>query len=102
MYNIQFTRQAQKDAVRVRHAGLKPKVDDIINTVIKNPYEESQGFEVLKHDFAGTCSRRINRHHRFHYDVLPNADGLKDENDEPYEGIIKVISMWTHYHKEKK
>ena len=54
---------------------------------------------MLKHDLKGACSRRINRQHRFVYEVLPNSEELKDPDGELYEGIIKVISMWTHYHE---
>jgi len=99
MYSLQLTKQAQKDAMQVERAGLKAKTVEIIKTVRKNPYEESQGFEMLKYDLSGSYSRRINRQNRFVYEVLPNTEGLKDESGNPYEGIIKVISMWTHYHK---
>lgn len=97
MYDIKVTKQAEKDAVKVEHSGLKPKVKEIIDTVKKDPFEESQGFEHLTRDLKGSCSRRINRQHRFVYEVLPNTEGLKDENDVLYEGIVKVSSMWTHY-----
>ena len=97
MYDIRLTRQAQKDAVKVEHAGLKPKVVEIIKTVRNNPYEESQGFEKLVGNLKGSYSRRINRQHRFVYEILPNDEGAKDVNGVPYKGIIKVISMWTHY-----
>ena len=98
MYDVRLTKQAEKDAVKVERGGLKPKVVEIITTVRADPYEDSQGFEILKYDLKGACSRRITRQHRFVYEVLPNADGLKDDNGEPYEGTVKVISMWTHYY----
>jgi Txe/YoeB family toxin of toxin-antitoxin system len=101
MYDIQLTRQAEKDATLIASGGLKEKVAVIIRTVRNNPYEESQGFELLKHDLKGACSRRINRQHRFVYEVLPNTEDLKDDKGEPYEGIVKVVSMWTHYHKKE-
>ena len=44
-------------------------------------------------------SRCINRKNHFIYEVLPNTEGLKGESGNPYKGIIKVISMWTHYHR---
>jgi Txe/YoeB family toxin of toxin-antitoxin system len=97
MYDVRFTKQAQKDAVKVERAGLKLKAAEIITTVRKDPYEETQFFERLKGDMKGACSRRLNRQHRFVYEVLPNAERLRDANGELFEGIIKVISMWTHY-----
>ena len=99
MYKIQLTKQAQKDVVNIERAGLKPKAAEIIKTVRNNPYEKSQYFEVLTRDLKGSCSRHITRQHRFVYEVLPNTENLKDENGELYEGIVKVISMWTHYHE---
>ena len=47
MYDIRLTKQAQKDAINIERAGLKLKTVEIINTVYKNLYEESQGFENL-------------------------------------------------------
>jgi Txe/YoeB family toxin of toxin-antitoxin system len=97
MYDIRFAKQAQKDAVKLERAGLKAKAAEIIVTVRDNPYEESQNFERLKGGLKGAHSRRINRQHRFVYEVLPNGENAKDANGELYEGIIKIISMWTHY-----
>lgn len=100
MYDIRLTKQAQKDAVKVERAGLKPKAVEIIKTVRNNPYEESQYFEMLKGDLKGSYSRRITRQHRFVYEILPNDENSKDADGELYTGIIKVISMWTpHYHE---
>ena len=76
---------------------MKPKAIEIRNTIRNDPFEASQSFEKLKGDLQGSCSRRLNRQHRFVYQVLPNAKGAKDKNGNLYEGIIKVISMWTHY-----
>ena len=70
---------------------------EICNTIKNDPFESSQSFEKLKGDLQGSCSRRLNRQHRFVYQVLPNTEGARDENSNLYEGIIKIISMWTHY-----
>jgi len=97
MYDIRLTKQAQKDAVNVERAGLKPRAAEIIRTVRNNPFEETQDFEKLRGNLKGAYSRRINSQHRFVYEVLPNDEDAKDANGEPYKGIIKIISMWTHY-----
>jgi Txe/YoeB family toxin of toxin-antitoxin system len=97
MYKIALTRQAQKDAINVERAGLKPKAAEIIETVRQNPYEESQGFEKLKGDLGGAYSRRLNRQHRFVYEILPNVENEAEANGNPYNGVVKVLSMWTHY-----
>jgi len=46
---------------------------------------------------AGLSERRINRQHRFIYEVLPNTENLTDANGVSYKGIVKIIRMWTHY-----
>ncbi|MDR2558360.1 MAG: hypothetical protein LBC86_02280 [Oscillospiraceae bacterium] len=48
MYDVKFTKQAQKDAVRVERAGLKLKAAEIIATIRKDPYNDSHSFERLK------------------------------------------------------
>jgi len=83
MYDIQLTRQAQKDTVKVERAGLKPKATEIIKTVRNNPFEPIQDFEKLKGDLKGSYSRRINKQHRFVYEVLQNDENVKDVNGEP-------------------
>ena len=97
MYSVQFTKAAKKDAVNVVRGGFKPRVDKIIEAVEINPFEVSLGFEELVGGYKGAYSRRINRKHRFVYEVLPNTDNLLNADGEPYTGIVKVISMWTHY-----
>jgi Txe/YoeB family toxin of toxin-antitoxin system len=62
-----------------------------------NPFQIPPEYEKLNGDMKGLYSRRINKKHRLVYDVLPNAENLTDENGELYKGIVKVISMWTHY-----
>jgi Txe/YoeB family toxin of toxin-antitoxin system len=100
MYKIRRTKQAQKDAVNIERAGLKPQVAKIASTVKNNPFEPSQDFEKLKGTKEPTYSRRINGHHRFVYTVFPNTESLKDPNGEIYEGIVKVLRMWTHSTKK--
>ena len=97
MYDIQFTKKSAKDSVKIERSNLKAKVSEIITTIRNNPYEVSQDFEKLIGDLNGAYSRRINKQHRFVYEVLPNSDETKDANGELLEGIVKIISMWTHY-----
>jgi len=97
MYDIIFTGKAAKENRKIIEAGLEPQVTRILKTVMKNPYEQSQGFEKLVGDNKGSFSRRINQKHRFVYQILPNTTEARDKNGELYEGIIKVSRMWTHY-----
>ena len=97
MYKLMPTKRAKKDAVKIARSNLKPKVDEIIVTVKENPYEPTQEFEKLTRDFVGAYSRRINKQHRFVYTIEANSKGLRNNEGELYKGIVKVISMWTHY-----
>jgi len=100
MYKIRRTKQAQKDAEKIERAGFKPQVAKIVKTVQNNPFEPSQGFEKLKGTKKPTYSRRINDHHRFVYMILPNTERLKNHNGEMYDGIVRVLRMWTHSTKK--
>lgn len=97
MFDIQLTKQAQKDAELIANAGLKSKAVGLINVVRVDPFQNPPPYEALKGDKKGAYSRRINRQHRFVYEVLPSTDNLKDNNGELFKGIVKIIRMWTHY-----
>ena len=97
MYKIIITGQAAKDAERLSRAGLSDKAKNFVRIVRQNPFQSPPPYEALKGDRRGAYSRRINRQHRFVYEVLPNTENLKDEDGMPYEGIVKIIRMWTHY-----
>lgn len=84
-YRIVYTKQAQKDARRAASSGLKPRIQDLLKILRKNPFEEYPPFEKLVGNLEGAYSRRINIQHRLVYQVLEE------------EKIVKVIRMWTHY-----
>ncbi len=96
MYKVKMTKQAAKDAKLIERAGMKPQAVGLIGVIGVNPYQNPPEYEKLQ-GYKDTYSRRINRQHRLVYQVLPNTEGLKDENGKPYQGIVKVIRMWTHY-----
>jgi len=96
-YKIKYTRQAEKDAKLLEQAGLKESAVKLLNIIKDNPYQNPPRYEKLQGDFKGSYSRRINKQHRLIYDVLPNDEGLKDENGKLYKGIVKIIRLWTHY-----
>ena len=97
MYKLQFTKQAEKDARLIDNAGLKKNVVKLLRIVCVNPFQSPPPFEALKGDRKGAYSRRINRQHRFVYEVLPNTENYIDDNGVLYQGIVKIIRMWTHY-----
>ena len=96
-YKLKYTRQAEKDARLLEQAGLHKAAIRLLTIIKKNPYQNPPPYEKLQGDLKDSYSRRINKQHRIVYDVLPNEEGLKDENGDLYDGIAKIIRMWTHY-----
>jgi toxin YoeB len=94
MYKHQFTKQAAKDAKNLKSAGLDKKAKEIANVVAKDPFSCPPAFEPLVGSLQDMYSRRINRQHRFVYEVI-KCEFLED--GVVYEGVVKVLSMWSHY-----
>ncbi|MDA2926736.1 Txe/YoeB family addiction module toxin [Acidobacteria bacterium AH-259-G07] len=84
-WRVVFTRQAQKDAKKISAAGLRPKVEYLLDILSIDPFQSPPRFEKLVGDLEGAFSRRINIHHRLIYQI--------HEQDK----VIKVLRMWTHY-----
>ena len=85
MWQVVFTKQAQKDAKKLSAAGLRAKAEQLIEMLRENPYQTPPPYEKLLGDLSGAFSRRINMQHRLVYQPL-------DE-----EKMVKIIRMWTHY-----
>lgn len=85
VWTLGFERRAKKDAARLRAAGLKPKVEAILNCIQEDPLHFPPPYEKLIGDLAGLISRRINRQHRIVYEVLPESRR------------IVVYMMFSHY-----
>ena len=84
-WQLVFTKQAQKDAKKIAHSGLKPQVERLLEIIKVNPFKNPPPYEKLVGDLSGAYSRRINIQHRLVYEVLVNIK------------TIKIIRMWTHY-----
>ena len=84
-WRLVFTKQAQKDARNIAHAGLRPQAEKLLDILKADPYQSPPPYEKLVGDLAGACSRRINIQHRLVYQVLDDIHA------------IKVIRMWSHY-----
>lgn len=94
MWLVMFTKQAAKDAKRLKAAGLAEKAKRLVEVVRNDPLGTVPAYERLVGSLSGLYSRRINIQHRFVYSV----DATPLEHDgELYEGTVKVIRMWTHY-----
>ena len=80
-----FSKQALKDARKLKAAGLKPKAEELLAVLAKDPFQTLPAFEKLIGDLAGAYSRRINIHNRLVYEVLVKAK------------TVRVLRMWTHH-----
>lgn len=80
-----YTKQALKDAKKLKAGGLKPKAAALLSVLERDPFANPPPFEKLVGDLAGAYSRRINIQHRLVYQVLKA------------ERIVKVLRLWTHY-----
>lgn len=94
MYKIVYEKQASKDIPNLKSARLDKKAKELVEVVRKNPFQNPPPYEALVGNLSGLYSRRINIQHRFVYEVII---GKFTENDSEYEGIVKIIRMWTHY-----
>jgi toxin YoeB len=84
-WELAFSKQALKDAKKVKAAGMKPRVEELLALLEKDPFQNPPGFEKLVGDLAGAYSRRINIQHRLVYEVFTK------------ERVVRVLRMWTHY-----
>lgn len=80
-----YSKQAQKDAKKLKAAGLKPKAEALLAVLQADPLQNPPPFEKLVGDLAGAYSRRINIHNRLVYEVF--AD----------QKTVRVLRLWTHH-----
>lgn len=84
-WRIVFTKQALKDAKKIKAVGLKVRTEKILKILESNPYQKPPSFEKLVGDLTGAYSRRINIQHRIVYQIYNELN------------TAKVIRMWTHF-----
>ena len=84
-WTIVYSRQAVKDAKKLKVAGLKPKAEALLAILRDDPLQNPPPFEKLVGDLAGAYSRRINIHNRLVYEVFAR------------QKTVRVLRMWTHY-----
>ena len=85
MWDLIFTKQAQKDAKKIANSGLKEKTIFLLDILKTDPFQNPPTYEKLIGDLAGTYSRRINIQHRLVYEVFSDKK------------IVRILRMWTHY-----
>lgn len=84
-WDVVFARQAMKDAKKLVASGLKPRAQELLAVLARDPFQNPPPFEKLVGDLAGAFSRRINIQHRLVYEVFAK------------EKAVRVLRMWTHY-----
>ena len=87
LYTIKFSKQAEKDKLKLKNSNLDKNCKNILNLMLENPFCYPPSYEKLTGELSGLYSRRINRQHRIVYEV----DEEKKE--------IHILRMWTHYDK---
>jgi Txe/YoeB family toxin of toxin-antitoxin system len=84
-WTIVYSKQALKDAKKLKAAGLKAKAEELLELLRRDRFGSPPSFEKLVGDLAGAYSRRINIHNRLVYEVFAK------------EHTVRVLRMWTHY-----
>lgn len=84
-WSLRFAKAAQKDAAKLKAAGLKPKAEALLDVLRQDPFANPPPYEKLLGDLKGAYSRRINIKHRLVYQV----DTANRE--------VRVLRMWSHY-----
>lgn len=85
MWEVLFTKNAEKDKKYLKNAGLDVKAKALLNVLVQNPFQTPPPYEKLIGDLSGYYSRRINYKHRLVYRIIEE------------ERQIIVHSMWSHY-----
>lgn len=85
MYKIVLSKKAVKDTQKIAQAGLKPKVEKILEILKENPFQSPPFYERLVGNLNGFYSRRINIQHRLVYEVFEEKK------------IVRILRMWSHY-----
>jgi Txe/YoeB family toxin of toxin-antitoxin system len=85
MWEILYTRQAQRDSRKIIESGLKEKAKQLISILENNPFQNPPPCEKLIGDLSGAYSRRMTIQHRLVYQVFEQ------------EKIVRILRMWTHY-----
>lgn len=84
-FTLVYTKQANNDAKKINSAGYRGKVQELLDVIAVNPYQNPPPYEKLMGDLNGAVSRRINIQHRLVYQVLEK------------QKMVKILRMWTHY-----
>ena len=82
---VVYAKQALKDAKKLSASGLRPRAEQLLDLLARDPVQNPPPYEKLVGDLAGAYSRRINIQHRIVYEVFSK------------QKTVRVLRMWTHY-----
>jgi toxin YoeB len=83
---IEFTQRAFKDWQDWKKSGntkIIKRITELTTSILESPFTGIGKPEPLKHQYSGKWSRRINKEHRFVYEVRG--------------GILYIFSLRGHY-----
>ncbi len=83
---IEYSEHAIADARLLATAGLKQRVQSVLETLAENPLAAQRSYDKLTGELEGTYSRRINIEHRLVYEVFEK------------ERAVRILRMWTPKH----
>jgi toxin YoeB len=87
-YTLQFSQTALDDIDKHKKTGDKSvlkKIEKLLNELRVHPTSGTGKPEMLKHDYQGFYSRRINQKHRLIYSISEDII------------TVHVLSLWSHY-----
>ncbi len=84
-WQLLYAKQALKDAKKLSASDLRPKAEQLLAILERDPFQNPPPYEKLVGDLAGAYSRRINIRHRIVYQVFAQKK------------MVRVLRMWTHY-----
>ena len=62
-WQLKYSKQAQKDSLKLASAGLKGKAEKLLAVLAENPYQSPPNFEKLKGTVTPVYSRRMWTHY---------------------------------------
>ena len=76
-WTLVYTRRSQKDAEKIQQAGMRERVQHLLDILTANPYQNPPPYEKLVGDLDRAYSRRINIQHRLVYQILESERTIK-------------------------
>ena len=69
MWNLEMSKEALKDAKKVKAGPFADKVKMLLALLSENPFQSPPPYEKLEPPTADSYSRRLNKQHRLTYSV---------------------------------